>query len=95
MCEPERGAGSTTIVIKFISALRDRAGVSEERLALPKGATLKSVSVHLAQRYGLHVPAMDSMATLNGHGWLQAAQGLDMLLQDGDVIHLFPPISGG
>jgi MoaD family protein len=95
MCDAERSAGSITVVIRFLSALRDRAGVGEERLSLPKGSTLRAVSEHLAERYGLRVPAPDVMATLNGRGWQQAAQGLDTPLQDGDVIHLFPPITGG
>ena len=95
MPAPDPSTGHVTVVIKFLSALRDRAGVGEERLSLPKGATLRAMAEHLAQRYGLHVPAPDVMATLNGHGWQQAAQGLDTPLQDGDVIHLFPPISGG
>lgn len=95
MCDLECGTGSIAITVKFLSALRDRAGVGEEKLLLPAGSTLRAVAQHLAQRYGLHVPAPGIMATLNGLGWQQADLGLDTPLQSGDVIHLFPPISGG
>jgi len=95
MPAPDPSTGQVTVAIRFLSALRDRAGVGEERLRLPWGATLRTVAEHLAQRHGLQVPAPAIMATLNGRGWSQADQGLDTPLQDGDVIHLFPPVSGG
>jgi len=95
MAVPDPSTGELKVVVKFLSALRDRTGVGEETLSLPAGATLRTVAEHLAQRRGLQVPASEIMATLNGRGWSQADQGLDTPLQDGDVIHLFPPISGG
>lgn len=83
------------VLVKFLSALRDRIGVASQTLPLSQGSTLRTVSEHLAQQYGLKVPGDDIIATLNGHGWTQIPQGLDTPLVDGDVIHLFPPVAGG
>ena len=83
------------VLVRFLSVLRDRIGVASQTLSLPQGSTLRTVSEHLAPRYGLEVPADDIIATLNGHGWTQMPQGLDTPLSEGDVIHLFPPVAGG
>jgi molybdopterin converting factor small subunit len=83
------------VTIRFLSALRDRVGMGAETARLPHGSTLRTVSAHLAQHHALQVPANDVIATLNGRGWAQAAQGLDTPVKDGDVIHLFPPLAGG
>ncbi len=88
-------AKTISITIKFLSALRDDVGVGHEALSLPQGSTLRTVAAHLAEKYGLTVPSENVIATLNGRGWQQTAEGLDTLLTDGDVIHLFPPIAGG
>jgi len=84
-----------SVLVKFLSVLRDRMGVGAVTVALPRGSTLRAVSSYLAQEYGLRVPGDNVIATLNGHGWQQTAQGLDTRLLDGDVIHIFPPIAGG
>jgi molybdopterin converting factor small subunit len=83
------------VLVKFLSALRDQVGVASQPLILSKGSTLRTVSEHLGRHCGLKVPADDIIATLNGHGWTQTAEGLDTPLADGDVIHLFPPVAGG
>ena len=95
MSKPDCPEDHVQVLIKFLSALRDRTGVGEEKLCLPAGSTLQAVAQHLAQRYGLQVPAPEIMATLNGRGWGQAERGMGTQLQHGDVIHLFPPLSGG
>jgi molybdopterin converting factor small subunit len=81
--------------VRFLSALRDRVGTSESVLVLPTGCTLHQVSQRLLEAYGLDAPSAQVMATLNGHGWAQAAQDRATELMDGDVICLFPPVSGG
>lgn len=83
------------VSVKFLSGLRDQIGIASQALILPKGSTLRTVSEHLRRHHDLKVPADDIIATLNGHGWTQTAEGLDTPLADGDVIHLFPPVAGG
>ena len=81
--------------VRFLSALRDRVGMSESVLVLPTGRTLHQVSQRPLEAYGLDAPRAPVVATLNGRGWAQAAQDLATDLRDGDVICLFPPESGG
>jgi molybdopterin converting factor small subunit len=94
MCSATSQDG-VAVVIKFLSTLRDRVRTGSETLMLPRGSSLRTICKHLATVYDLTVPGDNIIATLNGHGWQQAPQGLDTPLRDGDVIHLFPPIAGG
>ena len=88
-------AESIAVTVKYLSALRDQAGVGCEVLHLPRGATLRDVSARVAEAHGIGVPSAQTMATLNGRGWAQYSQGLDTPAGDGDVIDVFPPIAGG
>jgi molybdopterin converting factor small subunit len=84
-----------TITIKFLSGLRDRVRQSSEVASLPAGSTLRTIAAYLKNVHGLTVPSSEVMATFRGSGWGQAPEGLETELADGDVIQLFPPISGG
>jgi molybdopterin converting factor small subunit len=83
------------VIVKFLSTLRDQVGTGSDTLVVPSGSSLRTICKHLATAYDLTLPGENIIATLNGHGWQQASQGLDTPLRDGDVIHLFPPIAGG
>ena len=84
-----------SVEVRVLSALRDRAGTSESALVPPTGCTPHQVSQRLLEAYGLDAPSAQVMATLNGRGWAQTAQDRATELRDGDVICLFPPVSGG
>jgi molybdopterin converting factor small subunit len=88
-------ASTITIRVRYLSAIRDRAGLREEPVALPTGARLAALASWLGERRGLRLPDPLVMATLNGRGWGQLPQGMDQLLADGDEIALFPVVGGG
>jgi MoaD family protein len=88
-------SASVKVEIRYLSALRDRVGRRQETILLRPGNTLADVAGWLNERYGLSLPSPELMATLNGSGWEQLPLGLATEVSDGDVITLFPPISGG
>jgi MoaD family protein len=86
---------NVNIQIKYLVNLRDRTGKRQEEIAFPQGSTLQDVADWLKTQYDVSVPNPRIMAILNGRGWEQSPQKLSTEIQDGDVICLFPPISGG
>jgi molybdopterin converting factor small subunit len=90
-------AGTATIVVRvrYLSAIRDRAGLREEAVELPEGARLRDLADWLARSRGLKLPDPRVMATLNGRGWTQQPQGMDQPLAHGDQAALFPVVGGG
>jgi molybdopterin converting factor small subunit len=44
---------TSSVRVRFLSALRDRVGTSESVLVLPTGCTLHQVSQRLLEAYGL------------------------------------------
>lgn len=84
-----------TIQIKYLVTLRDRAGKRQEQVSFHQGSTLQTVAKWLDEHYGLSLPDPQIMTILNGRGWDQYAEKWGTEIQEGDVICLFPPISGG
>ena len=84
-----------TVEIKYLSALRDRTGRRQEKVAFGENATLQDVADWLSTQRGMQLPDARVMATLNGRGWSQYPSGLATPLSQGDVVCLFPPVSGG
>ena len=83
------------IQIKYLVTLRDRTGRREEEVSFPQGSTLRDVAEWLNEHYEFSLPNPQIMTILNGRGWEQFPQKLSTEIQNGDVICLFPPISGG
>ena len=81
--------------MRYLSALRDRAGLREQSVEFPEGARLRELAEWLVRLHGLKLPDPLVMATLNGRGWGQFQQGMDQPLADGDQIALFPVVGGG
>ena len=94
---PEAGgaAGPLRVRVRYLSAIRDRAGLREEPVELPQGSRLRELASWLAQARGLKLPDPSVMATLNGRGWGQYPEGLDTALAPGDEVALFPVVGGG
>ena len=84
-----------TVQIKYMVAVRDQTGRSQEQIALPKGSTLRDLADRLNERYTLSLPNPRVMATLNGRGWEQFPSKLATELADGDVVCLFSLLAGG
>jgi sulfur-carrier protein len=91
--------------IHTILTLQEVIGRREVELDLPEGTTLKELLSHMVGVWGERLserlfktgteellPRIRVM--VNGRD-MQFVKGLETVLQDGDVVHLFPPVSGG
>jgi molybdopterin converting factor small subunit len=83
------------VQIKYLASVRERTGRRLEEARFARGSTLTDVAAWLAARYGLRLPDPNLIATLNGKGWNQLPDKLDGRIRNGDVICLFPVVSGG
>lgn len=81
-----------TITVRFLGGLRDDMGTSSVTLSLPQDATLRDLDSQLGA-LGISPEAEDIIITLNGQGLRQLPP--DQLLNEGDVVAVFPLISGG
>ena len=81
--------------VKYLVSLADKVGCKKETVRLPKGAVLADLAAWLGNHHGLKVPDPSIIAVLNGRGWLQLPSKLETKLSNGDLVLLFPPISGG
>ena len=91
----ERFYRNMHIEIKYLVTLRKRTGKRQERVSLPHGSTLHDVAAWLRDRYTLGLPDPRIITMLNGKEWNLYPQQWFTEVQEGDVIILFPPISGG
>ena len=93
------------VKVHTILTLQEVIGLREVELDLPQGITLKELLSHMVSVWGKRLserlfkegteellPRIRVM--VNGRD-IQFVQGLETVLQDGDVVHLFPPVSGG
>jgi molybdopterin converting factor subunit 1 len=79
------------IAIRLFATLRQEAGWSEQTIEVAEGATLADVLASAERMFpALRVTGRPVYAAVNQ----QYAQ-LDRVLADGDVVALFPPVSGG
>lgn len=83
------------IQINYLVTLRERTGKRQERVILPQGSTLHDVAAWLNGQYTLALPDPRIITMLNGKEWNLYPQKWFTEVQEGDVITLFPPISGG
>lgn len=83
------------VLVKFLAAVKDKVGREEEEYELPDGSTLSELAVKLQKSHQLLLLDPAIMVTLNGRGICQLPEGLETKLREGDVILLFPLISGG
>jgi len=81
--------------MKYLVTLKEQTGIEDEQIVLPADATLEDVADWLKQRYGVSASDPQVMATLNSKGWDQYPAKLATKLNDGDLVMLFPLLSGG
>jgi MoaE-MoaD fusion protein len=77
--------------VKLFASLREKAGRSELGWELEEGATVSTLLADLRRR----LPGLGSTME---RAWIAVNQQYaapDTLLQDGDEVALFPPVSGG
>lgn len=78
------------ITVRLFATLRQEAGWAQREMALPEGATLDDLLAALAADGGLTLTDRSAYAAVNRE---YARRG--HVLQHGDVVALFPPVSGG
>src|SRR5690554_5922744 len=79
------------VVIRLFATLRQEAGWSEQSVDVEEGATLADVLAAAERLFpSLRITGRPVYAAVNQ----QYAQ-LDRVLAEGDVVALFPPVSGG
>ncbi|AEH24139.1 ubiquitin-like small modifier protein 1 [Pyrococcus yayanosii] len=85
--------------VRYFARFRDLAGVGEEDVELPEGATVRDLIELIKDRHPRfkdevfgegHDEDADVNISVNGRyvDW-------DQELHDGDVVGIFPPVSGG
>lgn len=91
-----------TVTVKAFATLREVMDM-QLRMEFPPGATVRSLLAELTARYaGLEELLFAGPGTLrdlvnilrNGRN-IHFLAGLDTVLDDGDLIALFPPVAGG
>ncbi len=83
------------VLVKFLASVKDQVGKGMEEFEMPDGSTLSELVVKLQESHRLSLLDPAIMVTLNGRGIRQLPEGLETRLGEGDVILLFPLISGG
>lgn len=76
------------VKILFFASLRERAGTRQLDLSLDAPTTLRQLAERLEQSHGL--PLSGSLCAVNEH-----YAEPDQMVENGDTIAFFPPVSGG
>jgi molybdopterin converting factor small subunit len=84
-----------TVGVKYLVSLAEKVGCKQETVRFAEGDTLADLAAWLQNRHEIKVPDPGIIAVLNGKGWMQLPSKLETKLGNGDVVLLFPPISGG
>ena len=77
--------------VKFFASLREAAGCSETEWELADGAALEELVVHLAET----LPGLDKWLDQAWVAINRCYAAPETILQEGDEVALFPPVSGG
>ena len=83
------------VLVKFLASVKDQVSKGTEEFEMPDGSTLSELAVRIQKSHQLSLLDPAIMVTLNGRGIGQLPEGLETRLEEGDVILLFPLISGG
>jgi molybdopterin converting factor subunit 1 len=76
---------------KFFASLREAAGHSEIGWQLAEGATVQTLIAHLQK-------TLPGLKAWTDQAWIAVNRryaSAETVLQDGDEVALFPPVSGG
>jgi len=83
------------VLVKYLGTIRDKVEKGEEKYELVDGSTLCELAGKIEESHALSLLDQAVMVTLNGQGIRQLPNGLETSLKEGDVVLLFPPVSGG
>jgi molybdopterin synthase sulfur carrier subunit len=79
------------VTVQFFSYFKDLAGTSQHVFELSPGASIGALLGTLYQQFPKLEPMRKSMLIAVGVEY----QDRNYILQDGDVVSLFPPVQGG
>ena len=79
------------ITIKAFASVKDSLGFSERRLDLSSGTTAEGAVRAVERELGVGIPDFDSLLFAVNEEYCRR----DRVLQENDVLALFPPVSGG
>jgi molybdopterin converting factor subunit 1 len=90
MSNGTNGAG-IAVTVKLFATLRQQAGWSEQVLHVPSATTLGALMALLTEATpNLQLAGRPVYAAVN-----QSYAQMDRILYEGDVVAIFPPVSGG
>lgn len=75
--------------VRYYASFRELTGVDEEMLELGAGATAEELKAEAARSHGA-LKGKVMLVALNG-GFVEPAR----VIEEGDQVALFPPVSGG
>jgi len=75
-----------SVTVKFFATLREY-GPSEEKITIPENSTVQSIM----EKYEIPEDQRRAIIMVNG----KPHQDLNTILEDKDIIAIFPPIGGG
>lgn len=81
----------TIVTVRYFAAAADAAGVEEERLELPDGATVGRLRDELGARYG----AAMQRVMQNGSFLVDGTVERDSATALGGTVDILPPFAGG
>jgi len=92
------------IKVKFFTSLREITGKKEDEIQSPSIITVEELLTHLSKKYGREFTEYlydekGKVRTyiqilINGRG-INALQGFETKLKEGDTVAIFPPVGGG
>jgi molybdopterin converting factor subunit 1 len=83
--------GDITVTVKLFATLRQQAGWAEQKMSAPSGSTLGELMMLISQATPeLKLTGRAVYAAVN-----QSYAKMEQVLQAGDVVAIFPPVSGG
>ena len=82
---------SITITAKLFAIYRERVGVGQVTLLLPKSATVGDALAELSRNYPQLTPLIDHTLVALNQEYATNTNGLE----EGDEIAIIPPVSGG
>jgi len=92
------------ITVKFFTSLREITDKKEDEIQFPSSITVEELLTQLSKKYGIQFTdyVYDEKGNvqtyiqilINGRG-VNALQGFETKLKDGDTVAIFPPVGGG
>ncbi len=84
-------SGDIAVTVKLFATLRQQAGWAEQSMRVPSGSTVGALMTMIIETTpDLKLSGRAVYAAVN-----QSYSQMDRVLQEGDVVAIFPPVSGG